>query len=594
MDKIKRYNLSLKVKIQLILITCILLISCVSLISIYFITRANQSVLHRSVSDTLSYSAANLSRYLNDVDTMTDLIYSNDVIQTQMASLRNARTNSEKNICRNRVYAVLCDYLFNFGTSQIDYISIIQKDAIISTSSLKTAALPDHVMTELIRRSGEAEGASVWVADFCDDYGLFFVKDLRQIEGLTLDYLGTFIIQINLDRLVPFAAASTNSYNNTSYLLFNGQHCIYNSGELTEDDLPILSRQMQTGYQILKLNGRNYFTLHDFLTPYGWNYVCIVPYDSIMHTILFTLKICIAAFVLCIPVIFLSSSKILASFIRHIDRLLFKMKKFGEGSYERVDCGYDYGGRTDEISLLHNNFDSMTEKVKTLIQENYINEILTKEAQLKALESQINPHFLYNTLNSINWRAKSIGAADISQITIALGNLLRITLSKHTRYTLKEELTVLDHYITIQKLRYGDRLEYRLNIPKELADCEIPKLTLQPLIENAIRYGLEAISETCCVSVSGYRTEDCITIEVKNNGSAFEEDLLEKLECGQIQANGFGIGLLNIHKRLKIAYGPEFGLSLTTAEDEESGEEYAIARIHLPYKSIGEEVTETC
>ena len=132
----------------------------------------------------------------------------------------------------------------------------------------------------------------------------------------------------------------------------------------------------------------------------------------------------------------------------------------------------------------------MVEKINTLINENYINELLKKEAQIKAMESQMDPHFLYNTLDSINWRARMIKSEEISQITTALGNLLRLSLGNNSRdFTLRQELTIVDNYIIIQKIRYQKRLDFSVDIPESLLDIPIPKFTLQPLLENAIRYG---------------------------------------------------------------------------------------------------------
>ena len=225
----------------------------------------------------------------------------------------------------------------------------------------------------------------------------------------------------------------------------------------------------------------------------------------------------------------------------------------------------------------------MAHKVDTLIEENYTNELLKREAQIKSMESQMDPHFLYNTLDSINWRAKAIGASDISLITTALGTLLRSTLSqKSCVFTLCEELHILENYITIQKMRYQKRLECNIQIPEELLNCEIPRFTIQPLVENAIRYGLEEISETCFISVKAMEENGNILIEVKNTGSFFDENLLEKLLSQEIQPHGFGIGIINIHKRLQLTYGTEYGLKTHNIEDETSGEIYAVVQIIFP------------
>ena len=218
-----------------------------------------------------------------------------------------------------------------------------------------------------------------------------------------------------------------------------------------------------------------------------------------------------------------------------------------------------------------------------LIQTNYLNEILIKEAQFKALENQMNPHFLYNTLESINWRAKILGAKDISAMAEALGSLLRITLDHRSKQVpLKKELELIQYYITIQKYRFEDRLNFQTDIPQNLLSCYVLKLTLQPLVENAIRYGLEENTEGCLISISAEACpeKDQLIIYVKNDGSAFEDDLLSKLENRQIEPHGFGIGLLNIQKRMQITYGEAYGLTLYNEE------ELAVAKLVYPLKPV--------
>lgn len=134
---------------------------------------------------------------------------------------------------------------------------------------------------------------------------------------------------------------------------------------------------------------------------------------------------------------------------------------------------------------------------------------------------------------------------------------------------------MVDNYMAIQLLRHRRRLDCQINIPEELQNCQIPKFTIQPLVENAVQYGLNGISDDIChVTVTAAATGSCIEIEVKNNGSQFETD-----DTGP---QGLGIALSNIDKRLKITYGDEYGITLSNFEDPDSGEIYAIARILIP------------
>lgn len=162
----------------------------------------------------------------------------------------------------------------------------------------------------------------------------------------------------------------------------------------------------------------------------------------------------------------------------------------------------EYSLREDELGKLHQQFDQMAGRIQTLVKVNYVNEILTKDARLKALESQINPHFLYNTLESINSIAKMHGNTTITQMVSALGNLLRATLShEEPLVSLSYELELVESYMTIQKVRFEDRLIYEIHRNPLLTDVSIPPLTIQPLVENAIHYGMEEMTDECRILV---------------------------------------------------------------------------------------------
>ena len=215
-----------------------------------------------------------------------------------------------------------------------------------------------------------------------------------------------------------------------------------------------------------------------------------------------------------------------------------------------------------------------------------MNELLKKEAQIKALENQINPHFLYNTLDSIKWRAKAIGDSDISDMVEALGILLRTALRKKDEkdYHVGREMEIVESYILIQKFRYEERLVFENEIDKSWYDFLMPKMVLQPLIENAIFYGLELNVDECRIILTGEEKGGCLHFYVKNTESEFEENVLEKLENEEIRPHGNGVGLLNIDKRMKIQFGPEYGLRLYNEE------EYAVAELVMPKARVqGEE-----
>ncbi len=209
----------------------------------------------------------------------------------------------------------------------------------------------------------------------------------------------------------------------------------------------------------------------------------------------------------------------------------------------------------------------MTKSVKVLRDENYDKQLLLRDATIRMLQQQINPHFLYNTLDTINWMAQKYGADDISTMARSLGNLFRISITgQEELIPLAEELSFLDNYIQIQNIRFKDRLNFEMNIPNDISHIQIPKLCIQPLVENALKHSMEYSDQMCRIRVTLQERDHDYQIQVANTGSQFEENLIWKIEHREITPQGSGVGLTNINSRLKLLYGDAYGLTFYNQE----------------------------
>ena len=212
-----------------------------------------------------------------------------------------------------------------------------------------------------------------------------------------------------------------------------------------------------------------------------------------------------------------------------------------------------------------------------MVMSHYLSQSLLKDAELKALEKQINPHFLYNTLDSINWRAKQVGASEISSMAQALGNLLRMTLNdSNTDSTLGNEVNLINAYITIQQIRFDERLIFSMNIDTCFYDLPFPKLILQPIVDNIITHIIDHIIDPLDIKIDALEVQDTLTIYIKINGHSLQENLLEKLMSRQYSSNEHHIPLQNIDERLKLVFGNKFGLNLYNEKN------IAITKICIP------------
>ncbi|GLB32782.1 sensor histidine kinase YesM [Lacrimispora amygdalina] len=569
-------NLTLKKKIQSIVFLCILLLTSVSLFNIRMTSAAHQKVLYQTVASSLSFSAKELENHLDVISTMADMVLADSTMQKNLGILKDTEQIQERTVAYKAIYGMLNEYYFNFRKNNIRYMSLYQGNFSIHTHIINKKQLPDSIRRDLIARAEAGKGKSILVTDYSDQYGLFMVKNIRRTQFLKLDSIGSLIVNIDMNQLTDSSTDTSHLYESADYILYDGGNLIYHSSAITTDP-SVVSKISVSRYGLFQSVGKNYFYVRQALPNYNWDYVCIIPYDNISASLKTSFRFSFFITIIAVIISSILSSALIDSIIRHFNNLLLKMKNFADGQKDAINISYDYTGRTDELGILHTRFDQMVNEVNELIQNGYLNEILRKEAQLKALENQMNPHFLYNTLESINWRAKSVGAKDISSMAENLGTLLRITLDqKNKEVPLRRELELVQCYMTIQKFRYEDRLEYKVTVPDDLNSCHVLKLTLQPLVENSIRYGLEENTEGCFIHILAERSSDILYVYIKNNGSVFEDQLLEKLKTNQISPHGFGIGLLNILQRMQLTYGEEYGLTLYNENEQ------AVARLAFP------------
>lgn len=233
--------------------------------------------------------------------------------------------------------------------------------------------------------------------------------------------------------------------------------------------------------------------------------------------------------------------------------------------------------RNDEIGILYTEYDKMMQDMNQYIRESYQNKILTMDSQMRALEAQINSHFLYNTLESINSIAEIEEIESIAVMTKALGDMFRYSIKTESELVpFRDELQHVDNYMAIQQIRFGDKIAFRKEIDEELLDHKILKLILQPLVENALYHGLENKKGKGGITVKGYPQGSDLIFEVIDDGIGMDEAQIGELHALLAQPPEFtgigqrakrSIGIKNVHSRIVLYYGPEYGLTFESEQD---------------------------
>lgn len=576
-NKIKKYfnNLSLNKKLLIVMAIIItFLITSVNILCASIIFKSYNELLYQNIAASLSYSSIEIQKVLDSAMTMSNMMLADSTLQNNLTDLQNSSTPRIHTY--DALYNRVQSYYYEYREHNISHVNLITNRFNIESYN-SHFYLPTDIQNTIKNQAIKGDGKAIWITNYGEDYGIFLTRLIRRIEKLSLMPLGILTINIDIHSALKCSNAF-NQYDDAQYLLFENNKLIYKSGELNINTSDALNIQLPSGYKLITLNNHRYFAVKGSIPHYEWEYVILVPYDSINHSIRFSFTIYIVILLFSILLSILLLKLLLHSLTKHFDYLILKMQKYSQSNALIVDNIYDYSDRHDEIGKLHRQFDQMANEIQELIHINYLNQILIKNAEIKALEMQINPHFLYNTLESINWRAKQVGEKQISQMVQSLGNLLRMTLSKtESSFTLKDELQLVNSYLTIQKIRFEERLEYSITFDESLLNCILPKLTVQPLVENAINHALEQMIDTCIITVSVTLHKNLIYIEVKNNGSQFKEHLLNKLKNKEHTPNGLGLALLNIDQRTKLAFGNEYGLSFKNQNN------YAIVTLIIPY-----------
>lgn len=310
-----------------------------------------------------------------------------------------------------------------------------------------------------------------------------------------------------------------------------------------------------------KIGATDYRYFYTTSDKTGWKSLGIISVSDLHKQVrMLGITVCSGVLLVSLIAVFFSA-RLSRSFAEKIHSVTDAMKKASEGDFT---FHLPEGISKNEFNDLSVGFNHMVRKINSLIQTVYQAELLQKKAEYAALQAQINPHFLYNTLDTICCQAKLAGNEEIFDTTYALASLLRAAMNNPNPYIpVKEELQYINDYIHIQKSRYRDRIHSSISVDPRALDLMIPKLTLQPIVENAFVHGLEEKSGQGMISISGIYNpeEETVIFMIRDNGIGMNHAQIEK---ALIPAPGSksGFGLSSVHKRLQLLYGERFGLNI--------------------------------
>lgn len=455
---------------------------------------------------------------------------------------------------------------YNFGSGEIPipknyfYTSKLYKIAQESNGSLTW--VPTYKFTD-VYNSNELEDMDI-------EYRYLF-SAVKIINNLNRDNIRFDDLDENTEKplliinfkpnLFKDIVESDIQYKESQYFIFSSMGDIVystNASDLATKKKPMWLEEIaenKSGKIKKDIDGKKMIICYDTIESTGWVSAVVIPVDSILIELA-----SMRYFILFLGIILIILASICASFIsksitRPIDKLLVAIKKMGEGKFStKVQVN-----RNDEIGNLIKKFNEMDDKISTLIEENYISSIREKEAIIMSLNIQLNPHFLYNTLNIINWIAIENNEKEISKMIISLSSMLRYTAHNNEEISdFKKDLEWLKKYIYIMQNRFENKFNVFYEIDEDVELYKVPKLFLQPFVENSIIHGFSMIDSGGSLKITGRLEGEMVYFSVEDNGRGMDNKRIKEA----METNTDNIGIRNVNNRIKLIYGDKYGVTI--------------------------------
>lgn len=443
----------------------------------------------------------------------------------------------------------------------------------------------------IYKKALEAKGKLEWIPtyDFTDTYNLNNLKQVKldynnifsavktlncSMISSVYTYGGSFIInglKPNIKKPVLIINYRENLYRDifldsvpfkesSYYIIDKDGHIISQTdpSKIGKTEMPIWldeAIKKKTGINNFEINGRKYLVCYDTSKVTGWISASIIPNDRILNSlptiINYTLLFCIM-----LTIISIILSYVLSGLITNpIKKLITGIKGTSKGDFEnKIEVTSE-----DEIGVLVRNYNEMNEKISLLIQENYEVKIRQNKAEIMALNLQLNPHFMSNTLNIINWMAIEGGQEEISKMILSLSSMLRYTMRNTEELVLfKYDIEWLKNYAYIMSNRYEGLFIVIYDLDLLLYETSVPKLFLQPFVENSIIHAFNNIDNGGEIKISGWIHESNRYFCIEDNGNGISKAKIDKIKDGDNES----IGIMNIDKRIKLIYGISYGVQI--------------------------------
>lgn len=548
------------------------LIMCVCLEIFYQVTIENVA---RMASDSMEnvLEKINLDTYnkLHEVQEIAYLISRDREIQTALRSdlPQNTRELYSQRLSFNDELSYINRY-----AKGLYGIYVFGENGACFRSTFRSMLLRDFREDDWYREVKETQ-EPLWV---CQDEGSVIVRDIDAfvisisvpiIDRASYRFLGVTVVELLMENLHQISQEGM-VFDGTLLLLDENDDILYTDREeeIDADQMGSLKRELresmaQEPRRRGLLRNRGYLFRSIPLDIGGWKIAAMIPYAKVYEDIWRIRNLMLGVSAVCVLLCVVMAVSIYRGISRPLLAIRTAMRKVERGNLE---AHAEVRGK-DEMAELAQSFNRMVDRLNVLVKGQKESQEKLRMAELQALQAQINPHFLYNTLDSINWMARAGKVKEVTEVVDSLSTFFRISLSGgRTFITVDEELCHVENYILIQKKRYEKYLDYEIDVPEEIRKYQCLKMILQPLVENSIYHGLKEKREKGMIRITAELVKGTLLFHVADSGQGMTREKLQELQQMMRQGSGYeeydqrGYGVINVQRRIQTYFGRGYGL----------------------------------
>jgi two-component system sensor histidine kinase YesM len=546
--------------------SCLILFTtlCIAYTTYTLSTNAAEQSSREHTAQLIEQVNTNIETYINYMENISQMVLSNSDIRQYLMNTTMSSTNDNL-ILEQRISSQLSSVL----NTRKDISSILIFDhngGIVPYNHMKLNPFADPAQqswyTKAIEGNGNVVISAPHVQNIIQEYN-WVVSLSRQLRDADGNKLGVLLVDLNYSVINDLCNKIELGKKGYIFILDQEGNIVYHPqqqliySKLKEEKIEQVMASTTSSFTTSEGKDSRMYTINQ--SNKGWKIVGVTYVDELVsnkqeiQTYILMWGIGLIAIAILIS-IFLSSR--ISRPIKHLEA---SMKEVEKGNFD-IQVAIE---SRNEIGQLSKRFNRMTTEIKELMVQNVTEQELKRKSELKALQAQINPHFLYNTLDSIIWMAEGKKSEEVVLMVSALAKLFRLSISKGQELiTIANEIEHIKSYLTIQKIRYKDKLDFQIAVDPQIVSNKVLKIILQPLVENSIYHGIKNQAGSGTILITGEIIAHRIRLQVIDQGIGMSPETIQRMfEKNENSGGGGGIGVSNVNQRIQLYYGTEYGIT---------------------------------